>query len=469
MQNMSASRAFGFLVLIVALVVSGMVMGSQPADAQSGQSVPVPYETCAAYGVAVGTGGQGAANAAEDLRAIGAPNPPGIETALGVLVNAEADVPPIGSRPSIEAIDAAYQVLSEYFDPICIGVDICPLIRQAVATNDGSSAEGARLARGITAPAPPGIDAALALIAGDIAESPFHNSVAEAQRQISDYFPCSAVIEPPLPVDDICTLVIHASDAVGDPAFVARNARQLRATVFPAPPGIDAALALIGGEVDASPFHDSIDAAQSQVADYWSACFEPLLVDPYFGDAPTCAAFAKVQFQESPTAGEGARELRDLGTPNPPGVEAALETIMAANGDGVLPSTSEQAAAYATVEGYFGGICADFDPCPLVQFIQADIEWIAGLAASFLSDIERPAPPGIGAALALIAGDISESPFHASVAEAKEQIKDYYPCDTFIALTGTSSTVPLTLAGIGLVSAGAGFMTMRRRIENVDE
>lgn len=178
------------LFVLAAMLLAGLGFDAPRASAQD-YDVAV---TCSAYGRALGLGGQPAADAAAELQAIGAPNPPGIESALQIVIESEADVAPSGSRPSNEAVQGSRDALSSYFGGICSSLDICPWVRQAVATNDGSSAEAARLVRGIEAPAPPGIDAALALISGAVDFSPFHTSVAEAQAQISSYFPCDLVI-----------------------------------------------------------------------------------------------------------------------------------------------------------------------------------------------------------------------------------------------------------------------------------
>lgn len=183
------------LFVVAAMLLTAVGFGVPSASAQDNDVA----ETCAAYGRALGLGGQPAADAAAELQAIGAPNPPGIDLALQTIIDYEADVAASGSRPSDEAYLNSRTTLDDYFGGICLGLDICPLVRQAVATNDGSSAEAARLVRGITAPAPPGIDAGLALIAGAVDFSPFHASVAEAQAQIASYFPCDAAApEPPV-------------------------------------------------------------------------------------------------------------------------------------------------------------------------------------------------------------------------------------------------------------------------------
>jgi len=378
----------------VAVLLAGLVVVAAPAEAQSDS-----YEACAQYGLIVGTGGQTAADAAVALKALDAPNPMGLTNSLDVIINAESDVAPIGSRPTNDAREIAFAALEGYYGDLCAAIDICPLIRQAVATNDAASAEAARLTRGITSPAPPGIDAALAFIAGDIAESPLHNSVGEAQAQVSSYFPCEAA--PTIP----------------DPA-----------------PGVPADV------------------------------------------AATCADLAVLSIPEGPFAIEAAENLRASGAPNPGGIEAALDVIVAAaDFDTPTPSAGEIDAALSTLQGYFGGACASIDRCALVNQIVAASSDESARAAGVLRRLETPSPPGIDAALALIAGDVSDSPFHATVAAARDQIAGYYPCgnetdggtgdDGGLAFTGTSSTTPLAALGLGLLAAGAGLLTIRRRID----
>lgn len=380
------------LLLATALLLTGLVVGTSPAEAQADS-----YETCAEYSLIVGAGGQVAADAAARLQALGAPNPFGVDNVLEVIINSEADVPPIGSRPTASALEVAYVELDRFFGGECAEIDICPLIRQAVATNDGSSAEAARLARGLSFPSPPGIDAALAFIAGEISESPLHNSIAEAQAQISSYFPCEAApVDTPIPVPGV------PSDVAG-----------------------------------------------------------------------TCGDLSVLSTLGGSSAVEAAESLRARGAPNPPGIEAALDVIVAVAGfTSPAPSAEQVDAAFATLDGYFGGICSSLDRCVFVNQIAGSDDAASAEAARLLSRIETPAPPGIGAALALISGEIDESPFHTNVAEARQQILDYYPCGAstdddgrpVLAFTGSSATAPLALLSAGLVAAGAGVLRSRRRL-----
>ncbi|KAG1647760.1 hypothetical protein GQR58_030341 [Nymphon striatum] len=386
------------LLLATALLLTGVVVGTSPAQAQADS-----YETCAEYSLIVGAGGQVAADAAARLQALGAPNPFGVDNVLEVIINSEADVPPIGSRPTASALEVAYVELDNYFGGVCADIDICPLIRQAVATNDGSSAEAARLARGLSFPSPPGIDAALAFIAGEISESPLHNSIAEAQDQISSYFPCEAApADTPIPVPGV------PSDVAG-----------------------------------------------------------------------TCGDLNVLSIPEGPFAIEAAESLRARGAPNPPGIEAALDVIVAAAdfSSPTPPPLDQIDAALATLGSYYGGVCDNIDRCAFVNQIAGSDDAAAAEAARLLRRIETPSPPGIDASLALIAGDIDESPFHANVAEARQQILDYYPCGAstddattdddgrpVLAFTGSSATAALSALGAGLLASGAGLLHSRRRL-----
>lgn len=381
-------RKLGAGITSVALLLATFSMLAEPAQAQQDR-----YETCALYGTIVATGGPAAADAAAALQALGAPNPIGVDNVLEVIINAESDVPPIGSRPTNAAREIAYIELDNYFGDVCANVDICPLIRQAVATNDGSAAEAARLARGITAPAPPGIDAALALIAGAIAESPFHASIADAQDHVASYFPCD-LDAPPTP-------------RPGQPSDV----------------------------------------------------------------AATCGDLAVLSIPEGPFAIEAAESLRARGAPNPPGIENALDVIVAAaDFSATPPSLTEIDAAVAALNDYFGGACATIDRCLFVDQIAGN-DAASADAARLLRRIETPSPPGIDAALALIAGDIAESPFHDNADQARDQVLNYYPCGDpgstgsggQIAFTG-SATGPLAALGFTMVAAGAAAMLARRRL-----
>ena len=187
--------------------------------------------------------------------------------------------------------------------------------------------------------------------------------------------------------------------------------------------------------------------------------------------AETCGDLAVLGIPEGPFAVEAAENLRARGAPNPPGIDAALDVIVAAaNFDTPSPPVADVDAALATLDAYYGGPCANIDRCTFVTQIGGSDEAAAAQAAHLLRRIETPSPPGIDAALALIAGDVDESPFHANVAEARQQVLDYYPCDAGggeaggdtgggdggeLAFTG-STTAPLAVLGIALLAAGAG-------------
>ncbi|MEM7096454.1 MAG: LPXTG cell wall anchor domain-containing protein [Actinomycetota bacterium] len=86
--------------------------------------------------------------------------------------------------------------------------EVCVLIRQALGSGPDAAASAAT-ARELLSPSPPGIDAALALVAEQISveESPFHDSVAEAQAQLGEYFAQCADELPRTGADDTGVLV----------------------------------------------------------------------------------------------------------------------------------------------------------------------------------------------------------------------------------------------------------------------
>lgn len=169
-----------------ALVASTLVwFTAAPAAAQ------VPDEdtlaTCALYGNLVAGGGPNAVALGEELRDLGAPNPAGVEDALDVLSDFNDEV---GDSPDNDTVEAAFDVLAQYFDPICGDIDVCPLIATVINREGLEGERNARFVRGIFAPNPPGIDAALAVLSGDITleESVFYNSNAEARKALVDYY-----------------------------------------------------------------------------------------------------------------------------------------------------------------------------------------------------------------------------------------------------------------------------------------
>lgn len=203
--------------------------------------------------------------------------------------------------------------------------------------------------------------------------------------------------------------------------------------------------------------------------------------------AATCGDLAVMSIPEGPRAVEAAESLRSRGAPNPPGIEAALDVIVAAaDFDTESPPVADVDAALATLNDYYGGACAGLDRCGFIAQIAGNDDASAAEAARLLRRIETPAPPGIDAALALIAGDVSESPFHESVAEARTQVLGYYPCGIGggatggggegaggetggetgggeLALTGSSTTL-LGAIGAALVALGAIAQLIRRRL-----
>ena len=373
---MGTRRIVPLLVLSLLATMLGGLVAVPAASAQLDQQTLV---TCAAYNTAVSTGGQGAATAADELRAIGAPNPPGIENALDVIIDAEADQAPSGSRPSPEAIDAAIAALDGYFGPICQRTlaDTCGLVADAVA--EAGSSDSAALLRQLEAPSPPGIDAALAVLSGEITvgESPFHSTLDEAIEQIQDYYPCPTVVAP-------------------------ANIVEL------------------------------------------------------------CADLSVLGIPEGPRAIAAAERVRAFGAPNPDVIDDALDVIIGF-AQGTRPGADADSAVGVLFD-FYADDCGNIDRCPLVSAVVGANVDEATEAASLLRRLETPSPPGIDAALALIAGEIDESPFHNSVAEAKQQINDYYMCVT-LAFTGPSSAAPLAATGFGLLASGVVALGIRRRLD----
>lgn len=219
--------------------------------------------------------------------------------------------------------------------------------------------------------------------------------------------------------------------------------------------------------------------------------------------AATCGDLAVMSIPEGPFAVEAAESLRSRGAPNPAGIDAALDVIVAAaDPDTESPSVADVDAALATLNDYYGGPCAGLDRCGFIVQIAGNDPAAAAEAAHLLRRIETPSPPGIDAALALIAGDVTESPFHADVSEARAQVLDYYPCPTGgtggsegegsegegsegegsegggaeaggteggggLAVTG-SSTASLTAVGAALVIGGGLVLHTRRRLVDAD-
>lgn len=341
----------------------------------------VSGEVCAAYGRATNTGGEFAVLAIKDLRSFVEPAPATLARALDTLQDAESDIPPSGSRPSPDVADEARNFVVGYFDLRCSGIDICFWVAAALDERPSVSADGARIARGLTTPAPPGIDAAFALISG-ASSSPFHASVMQAQEQIRSFFPCGPFVLP----------IIFDSDL------------------------------------------------------------------------ELCADLNVLGIPEGPRAAAAAERIRAAGSPNPPGIENALDVLVAFSdfSNPVPPSLDQADAAYQTLLDYFGGVCNDIDRCPLVELAVAGSPDSAA-AAGLLRRLETPSPPGIDASLALIAGEIQESPFHNSVAEAVQQIDDYYSC-TKLAITGSTSVFPLASLGVSLIALGGFTLIGRRRL-----
>jgi len=368
----------GLLVVASALLVS--VLMATPA-AQAQDPTVQEYTTCAAYGRMVGTGGELAVAAAEQLRSLN--DSRAVARAFEVVIDAEADVPPSGSRPGPDSLALAFETLATKFDPLCLSIDKCPLVWQATGAAEGSSADAARLLFGLSAPSPPGIGAAMLFIAGDIETSPFHDSIAEAQQQVANWFSCPVDVSPPL-----------------------------------------------------------------------------------LTQAELCGHAAVVAIPEGPLAIQSAQILQNFGVPA--NVDAALDVIIdAADFTGNEPSLAQIDAAVGLVMAFFDqDACGNVDRCGLVfAIVEGPPNYDRQGSAATLRRLETPAPPGIDAALALIAGQIDTSPFHASVAEAVQQIDDYYSFCGGLVITGSPMTTPLTAAGATLILAGASLVVIRRRSE----
>jgi hypothetical protein len=371
-------NATGAIMVVVAMIMASVVT-SPMADAQ--EPGPEVFTTCSLYGRTVSFGGPLAANAAESLRILGSPNPPGIEDALEVIISAEADGVDETERPDSLTVDQAIQTLDSYFGGICNGLDVCPLIWTASGSTTGDPVIAAGLLRGITAPAPPGIDAALALIAQEVDESPFHTSVAEAQAQLVSYFNCPIEVSPLLP-----------------------------------------------------------------------------------SQAEICGHVAVLGIPEGPFAVDAAFQLKLFGTTDP-SVIAALDVLaVAADFDQLQVPLAEIDAALSIVQSHFQSQCDNIDRCALVRDILGPEPFLRAQSANTLRRLETPQPPGNDAALALIAGTIDESPFHTSVAEAVEQIRNYYSFCGGLVITGPAHATPMAVAGGSMVLLGAACLVARRRL-----
>jgi len=175
-------RVFAVLTLVLSTV---MVLTTNPATAQAPDEETLA--TCALYGNLVAGGGPNAVSLGEELRDLGAPNPPGVEDALDVLSDFNDEV---GDTPDNDTVEAAFDVLAQYFDPICADIDVCPLIATVVNREGGEGQRNARYVRGVFAPNPPGIDSALAVLSGDVTleESGFYTSNAQARKALVDYY-----------------------------------------------------------------------------------------------------------------------------------------------------------------------------------------------------------------------------------------------------------------------------------------
>lgn len=171
---------------LAALLCAALSVVAAPAQAQRNEPSGEVYETCALYNVVVNTGASPAALAAQQLRDLSPPNPPGVEDALAVLIDFEDG----GETPSSDEVEAAYETLDRYYGSICTGLDVCPLIVSAINTDDPLSQRSADWADRILAPSPPGIGAALSLLGGKIRleNQLIHESIDDARDVVRSYF-----------------------------------------------------------------------------------------------------------------------------------------------------------------------------------------------------------------------------------------------------------------------------------------
>lgn len=110
-----------------------------------------------------------------------------------------------------------------------------------------------------------------------------------------------------------------------------------------------------------------------------------------------CGLYSIVLSTGGDTLIAAANELALADSPAPPGIAAALDTIIEAEENEDVGD--EAIAALDTLNDYYGGVCLSVDQCPLVEAIEGDDRELAASAAAHLRDLNRPNPPGIGIAL----------------------------------------------------------------------
>lgn len=181
-----ATRTNGVAVAIFIGAIAAMSgIGVLPASAQTNDEV---YETCSLYNTIIATGGDRAVDAIADLRTRDEPNPPGIDEAFDVLSSAEDET---ADDPDLTDIDVANDNLAAYYGPICNDIDTCALLSLINGANDTRSRQAAGWLDGISAPSPPGIGAALAVLSGEIDPSETSGLVEDetaARDTINDWF-----------------------------------------------------------------------------------------------------------------------------------------------------------------------------------------------------------------------------------------------------------------------------------------
>ena len=110
-----------------------------------------------------------------------------------------------------------------------------------------------------------------------------------------------------------------------------------------------------------------------------------------------CGLYTIVLSTGGETLIEAATELALSDEPAPPGIAAALDTLIEAESDD--SAGDEATEALVTLSDYYDPICQNLDQCPLVEAIEGDDRERAAIAAAHLRDLNRPNPPGIGIAL----------------------------------------------------------------------
>lgn len=182
----------------------------------------------------------------------------------------------------------------------------------------------------------------------------------------------------------------------------------------------------------------------------------------------TCALYQPIVATGGQTAIDNINELRALAPPNPAGVDDAFDIIIDLEDQtGTSPTNDEVEAAFDILDGYYGDLCDRLDLCPLTDLINTGTAAESQQAAAWLGGISTPAPPGIGAALAVLAGDLTPAETSGLVdseSAARFTVLDWFGDDSCgrLAVTGPSATLALTVAGLGVILAGGAILGLRR-------